>query len=322
MKRLASFLFLLAAAVLLWPVATAKAATFAVAPVFPSNQIDRASGYLDLRVTPGSEQTLHIKVQNQTAASHRYQVAVNRAATSATGVIDYTRHDLPAAKSLAVNIETLLPAVHTVTVAPHKVATVALRLTVPQTPFTGILLGGIRVQQADGADAGQVAYVIGLQLRQTKSLPAAKLRLNQVAATASGSGVTVAAKLENTAATIVNDLSVKAAVTRVGATKVVLHRQASGLRMAPNSVFAFPVVLTPTTLAAGRYEAAITAKAGAKTWHFTRQFSVKAAVTQAATSSTQPATHRGIPLAPWLVAGLIIVLAGLALGVFYLLSNR
>lgn len=303
--------------------------TFQVSPEFPSNQINKKLDYYNLLVAPGSTEKISFLILNSDSGSHKYHVSVNRAGTSSDGDTSYNLHGVKPTTSLKVNIESLFPKPHTYTVAPHSTRRISLALKAPTTAWSGILLGGLRVQQVDNsagssADVGvnsQPAYTIGLQLQATKMLPVytPALQFNGPRVSTKASGTTISALLENPDPILQTGLFVSARAVRNG--KTVLTQDMAGIKLAPNAQMAFPLAKTPKTLKSGKYQLVIDAHNGEQKWHFADDFHVVQPVMKTKTTSTKIQNHQH-QFPAWLVAVLIAIASALGWFIWQLLSHR
>ncbi len=291
----------------------ADSPNFGVAAVLPSNQINRERHYYDLVVAPGSTQTLTLAIQNTDTGTQRFKVSTNRATTSATGTIDYGQHAPAKPKTLGVDIETLLPKAKTYSLAPHTTKQIHLKLTAPKSAWTGVLLGGIRVEKLTGTKVAgsaltvRAAETIPLQLRATKTLPplTPKLTFSGISVHPSANGTQIGVRLTNAVPAITTGVNVHASVYRAHVKKASLQKDANDLKFAPNSEMTLPLSAEPSTLAAGKYRLAVTATKGDQHWHWRKSFTIKSAVTKTKQTATKTAPARATPL--W-VGGLLIAI--------------
>ena len=305
----------------------AASTNFQAAAELPSNQIDKQIHYFNLLVTPGSQQELSILIQNTDSGSHRFSVSPNRAGTNGNGLIDYSKHQQAKPKSLALDIEDYLPKPKVYTVDPHSTRRIKLRLTVPNKSWSGILLGGIRVEELDPNASAQtansrVAYNIAIELQTSKNLPkqTPQLQFNGVQLKERASGDSVNALLENPAPMIQSGLHVNAQIFHRNGNKVVMKRELSGITMAPNSIMAFPITQSAKMLKPGHYRLVIDGNNQSETWHFERDFTIHATVMKTKKTTSQNAQHESFPI--WVVIGLLTIVAGLAVIIWQLKKKR
>ncbi|KRK35443.1 DUF916 and DUF3324 domain-containing protein [Loigolactobacillus bifermentans] len=323
-------------ALLLLPVSGVHAQTlhYSVSAELPSNQVDADLSYFNLKVTPGQQQNLTIRIQNTDSSAHQYRVSVNRAATNINGVIDYTKHNVKQPNSLKANIESMVPQPETVTVPAKTTKNVSLTLKAPQEAFQGIALAGIQVAELDTSASNQkskglsltnkFAYVIGLQVQTQADVTHVKpkLVLHSVKAKQINYRNNVSANLENTQPTIIHKLKVNAKVLKRGSTKAVFHMKKANMSVAPNSAFALPINANNTPLKAGKYTLDLTATAsnGKYHWHFTKNFTIttKTANKLNKTAVDQKHSHNWML---WLIIGLAVLII-ILLGVVIVLIKR
>ncbi|WP_164509428.1 DUF916 and DUF3324 domain-containing protein [Companilactobacillus jidongensis] len=255
---------------------------YTVGADLPDNQIEKSGSYFDLKVTPGQSQNLTIKINNKDSVSHHYEVSVNRGLTNSNGVIDYSTHGSSVNDNLAYNIESLVTSPQDVEVDANTTKLVTVHLDSPKENFSGIILGGIRVQEITATPKAakkgihinnEYAYVIGLELRQNSDKIKPKLNLGDINEKQVNYYNYVAANLINPTPSIIDNLSVNATVKNSSG-KEVYKQNKTGLSMAPNSNFDYLIGSPKQTLKAGTYELILDAKAGTSAWHFDRKFTV------------------------------------------------
>lgn len=298
----------------------AASTDFGVAAQLPTNQIDKKLHYYDLLVTPGSTQDLKLKIQNTSTGTQRFEISTNRAGTTDDGQLNYNQHGATPPKSLAYNIESLMPKTRVVSIEPRTTRTVSLKLTAPTKNWSGILLGAIHVSKLDTTT--RVAYNIGLQLRSTKNLPAqtAQLQFNGVSTKIRATGDTVSALIENPAPRIQNGLGLQAKVYRMKTGQKVMHRELSQATLAPNSVMSFIINKTSKQLASGKYKLIVDAKNGTQNWHFTKQFTViEPVIKSKTTTSASPQKLHNVPTS--LIAILIAIMFALGAWIYWIIRK-
>ena len=121
----------------------------------------------------------------------------------------------------------------------------------------------------------QYAYVIGLQLRESKNVKIKpNMKLHQVKAAQLNYRNYVTANLQNDQPVIMHGLKIKSYITAVGSSKKVMTTNKENLSMAPNSNFNFAMGEGTNQLKAGKYTLHLTAKADEGQWKFTKNFTI------------------------------------------------
>lgn len=312
--------------------ATAKAESlnFSVSAVQADNQVDKQNTYFDLLVKPGEGQDLTVKIQNSDSSAQKYRISINRAGTNRNGVIDYSTHGVKPDTSLKNNIETLVPAPTTVTVPANTTQDYTFHLNVPKNAFSGVLLGGVRVQKVDSSSSknnkgvsikNQFAYVIGLQLHSNEDYVAPDMKLLNVKAKQYNARNYVTANLQNTEPTIMHNLKINAKVNTKGTKDKVMTVSKSDMTMAPNSNFDFPISANGKALKAGKYTLDLTATAekGRYHWHFTKDFIITDKTANKLNKSAVD-TQQGPNYFVWILVAIIVVI--ILLGIIIYLNQR
>ncbi|GEO70228.1 DUF916 and DUF3324 domain-containing protein [Levilactobacillus acidifarinae] len=312
--------------------AHAESVGYTVNAILPKNQDDAAATYFALRMKPNQQQKLAVVITNQTKQTQRFQVRVNQAITNENGVIDYSQSNPTLDQSLKTGIKDIFakPSLPTVTIPGKKSKTVSLKVKMPATQLNGMILGGINVQKlnADEKKAkkgvminNRFAYVIGVRLRESGVNVAPNLKLLAVEAGQTNSLNQVKAQLQNPEPGIMNNLKVKAQVTKQGDSQVILKNEKANMSMAPNSNFKYAIPWGNTQLKAGTYTLTLdaTAKGGYK-WHFVKNFTVtQKQLSKLSNKFNQPQQKSYFW---WFVGGGVIIVALLAVILYLLLKNR
>lgn len=309
---------------------------YTISANLPANQVNTSASYFDLLVKPGAKQNLQVVITNSDSKTHNYNVETNRAETNTNGIVDYNKHGKAKPASLALDIEAMMPKPMKVQVPAKTAKTVTLQLNVPNQSFSGVLLGGIRVAELDTTQAktsgkgltlqNKFAYVLGLQLRQTKDVSGVKpdMTLNKVTATQINNRNYISTYLENTKPTIMRDVRVRTRIYRANSDKVFVKTDKSSMTMAPNSVLAFPTNANEYPLVAGNYKAVVDAWAENSKyhWHFEKSFVISATL---AKELNKTAVDQKKPKTNWMLyilIGLVILILLLLILILILLFKR
>ncbi|WP_179393946.1 DUF916 and DUF3324 domain-containing protein [Lacticaseibacillus absianus] len=282
----------------------AVGAGFTVTPQLPANQLDRAAGFFDLRVTPGVAQPLTVVVANRTATAKRLQAQVVTAYTQVNGVVSYAP-GAPRDDSAQVRLSEIASKPVTFTLAAHQARPVTMTVVPPASGFTGQVLGALIVQDrstyaAGGSAAGfgvrnQFTLAVAVQLQVSLTKVAPHLRLGPVRLGTQATRPAVLAQVQNDRPRLFGQLALTATITPTSGGPAVARRQVHDYAMAPNSHFDF-AVWPAQDLAPGRYWFTLTATAGQATWRFRRAFTVG----QTLSSQAQAAGRQRLWAAGWL----------------------
>ncbi|MFW5438187.1 DUF916 and DUF3324 domain-containing protein [Paenibacillus apiarius] len=266
-------------------VACAGTMNYSVKANIPANQINKNLTYFDLKMSPGSKQTISLTVKNGSTEEVELMIEPNTAITNQNGVIDYSKHEYEKDSSLKHAFSELISPKQKVTLQGNETKEVPFTIQMPQESFDGIILGGFYIYKINQADIteennhiqlkNEFSYVIGVKLSETEKRVRPELKLNEVHAGLMNYRPVVTANLQNTEAVIVNNLEVDARITKEGQQETLYETKESQMSMAPNSNFDFPVRWDGQRLEPGKYHVYVTANDGNQTWEFDKMFEIK-----------------------------------------------
>ncbi|WP_317945315.1 DUF916 and DUF3324 domain-containing protein [Carnobacterium maltaromaticum] len=260
----------------------ANGAEFSVVAILPENQKTKNISYFDFELLPNNEQTIEVEITNGNIKREKtYVVDLNTATTNMNGIIDYTEQNKEKDESLQISIAEIATFDKDITIPAGGTSRVPITLKMPDEKFDGILLGGITVMEVDENDSkeqnqikNRFSYSIGVVLSQGDINPSIELNFLGVDMSQINRRSVISGNIQNSAATVINDLSLDAKIYRKGSRKPMFKRSEVGLRMAPNSNFDFGVETNDQPLKAGTYQMDILASVGENEWFWTKEFEV------------------------------------------------
>lgn len=123
--------------------ATLSVPFFTVKIVPPANQAKGTTiNYFDLRVKPGMKQTLELYVASTAKKSQTITMTPTNAITSAGNILA-SGVKVPPDPSNIIPFTSFGIRNATITLKPKEVKTVKISYTMPETPFDGIMIGGL-----------------------------------------------------------------------------------------------------------------------------------------------------------------------------------
>ncbi len=215
---------------------------FSVTPVLTENQNPEVPSYFDLTVTPNQKQTLKIKIKNNSNESVKYKLYVNTATTNQNGIIDYSIKNFEKDESLKLSLEDCLTLTEQhVDVPANSEKEVPLELSIPETPFDGIALGGITVEPTIEKEANGVNNIftrtLAIQLTETAKEISPKLEGGGVKVSQENLRNNVKFELRNITPTIISKVRADIAITKKGSKNPIIKKTKDQLSFAPNSKF-------------------------------------------------------------------------------------
>lgn len=303
-------------------------ANFVVTPLLPKNQLSTKDGYFNLKVTPGSTQTLKLSVTNPGTTRRELQIIPVNATTADSGTIVYipsNRID-PSAKTTFTKITS--PAV-TVDLAPHQGKTVSFVTKIPKNGFTGEILGGLFVtnpktskastkrtaQNFQLANRYAVTTAVALWCQPNQAVPAkVQLASTKVITNDASTAPVVVAKLRNLAPIAFGELEIKTQVFEKATGHEIVSQTLKNRAMAPNSWFNSEIGLGDKSLAPGKYTLKMQLASGDRHWRFAQDFTLSK--TRAQEHNTRTKSVKKTATTEWywfaLAGGLAVVIGGLA----------
>ncbi|MBD9366693.1 DUF916 and DUF3324 domain-containing protein [Leuconostoc mesenteroides] len=264
---------------------------FTVNTNIPDNQIDKKKTFFNLKVQPKQRQRVTVKLTNTTVNDITVNVSVNSAKTNANGVVEYGKTNIKIDKSLKYPITDLVKYPSNVTVPANSSKEVPFDITMPKEGYDGIILGGIVFQQKDSeamknsssvkgtSIQNHYAYAVALSLKESDKQVVPNLNLLKVNPGQNNARNVINAQLQNDKSILLSNVKVTAKVYARNAKKPVYSSVTRDMQIAPNSSFKYPIALNGTEMKAGNYTLKLdvigTAYDKSKTWHFTKNFTIK-----------------------------------------------
>ncbi|WP_321386769.1 DUF916 and DUF3324 domain-containing protein [uncultured Enterococcus sp.] len=264
---------------------TESGSTFSYEVIQPENQVDSSVGYYNLKLSPGQEQTVQIRLTNPSAVEVAIEVALNGAVTNGGGVIEYGPNKIDNDASLRFPFEEVVSAPEEVVLAPGEEKMLDLVIKMPETSFEGYISGGIRLmrkgqeEETDTMVVNKIAYLVGMLLTQQESTDIENIpedmQFNKVYPATSNYRSAFMINFSNIQPIYVDDMTVEVQITKEGSEAVLYDTKKSQMRMAPNTMIDFPVELNGEAMVPGDYRAKITVKSGkGGLWEWDEAFTV------------------------------------------------
>lgn len=247
-------------------IGTTSEFNFAVNPVIPENQIDKEKTYFDLKMAPGTVQTVEVQLRNDTDQEVVIAPVIASATTNLNGVVEYGENDIEADETLPYDMADLIEVEKEITIPKQSQITLPLKITMPSESFEGVIAGGLTLKETTEENAtadseedqglaikNEYAYVVAILLRQNTAEVAPDLKLLDVGPGQVNSRNTINVTLQNPEAAYLNSLRLINEVKKKGDSDVLYSSDTSRMQMAPNSNFSYPISLEGQRLEAGTY---------------------------------------------------------------------
>lgn len=268
---------------------TGSGLAFTVKTNLPDNQIDKNNDFYQLRMMPNQKQAVTATVYNTTNKSVTVNINVQTAVTSINGTIDYSKTLTSWDKSLKYKLNEIVSYPKRIIIPAGKSQNVTFNISMPNASYKGILLGGITFNQVDDNQStsssnstnikNQYAYAVAIILKESDDQVAPNINLKSVKAGQNNGHNVINVNLQNDQSLLMSNVKIVAKVYAKSGKKPVYTTVNSDMQIAPNSQFKYPVSLQSTPMQPGKYrlELALTGTAykETKTWHFTKNFTIK-----------------------------------------------
>ncbi|RAN86469.1 cell wall anchor protein [Bacillus sp. SRB_28] len=311
------------------PLASAAEFNFGVYTVIPDNQIDKQKSYFNLRMEPNQKQTLTIQLKNDTAADVVIEPKIHSTTTNINGVVEYGPTKDERDSSLPHELGDLIKTDEEITIPAKGSKDLHLHVTMPEEEFTGILAGGITLEEKKASSKNmqetkeglsienKYSYVVGITLQENDEKVKQDLKLHDVKAGQVNARNVIHATLQNPTAAYLNQFELDAKITEKGKDKELYTSKKQGMQMAPNSNFDYPIPLNGEKMQPGTYTLHLKAKSTEESWDFTKDFTIKGE--EAKQLNEKDVSIEG-PNYEWYIVGILfILLAGL---LWFLLWRR
>ncbi|MBW9323980.1 DUF3324 domain-containing protein [Enterococcus casseliflavus] len=243
-------------------------------------------GFYQLAGHPGEQKNIEIRIYNDSDEEIVINAIVNPASTNQNGVPSYSgesEYDV----SLVHRMDEIVFLEKSRFIIPKKSSVVMeAALNFPSEEWFGDILGGIRFTK-ENKDLPQrtvvheVAYTVGILLNRVNDRSIENnLNLNTIKVGQRNYRNYIEANIQNSVASIINDLSIKAQIFEDGKKSPVYEYDASNMRMAPNSNFDFAIPTGDIPIQSGEYILKMFIKADEKEYLFEQTFSINASDAQ------------------------------------------
>lgn len=260
--------------------ALADSNDFSVIPVLPENQNPDVPSYFDLIVTPKQQQTLQVKIKNNSNENVKYKLYVNTATTNQNGIIDYSISDFEKDESMKLSLKDCITLNESVVEVPaNSEKEVSLELNIPEAPFEGVALGGITVEPIAEEDNEGVnnlfTRTLAIQIAESTTAIVPELYGGEVLVSQENLRNNIKFELRNSTPTIISKVKAEIAITKQGDKQPILEQTKEHLSFAPNSKFSLMTEWNGQ-FESGKYVYNIDLKddEGNK-WTFSKEFEIK-----------------------------------------------
>lgn len=258
---------------------------YSILPILPANQLDRGNTFYDLKVKPGTQQTLQLQINNFSQEEQTFILEVHQATTNRNLAIDYSGETVTrsAKEKTAISKIVQLPA--SVTIPGGKAGVVSITLTILEEHFAGVLLAGSQVKKAPTQEqtsglTTEYDYIVGLMLTESDETVAPELAFGGIAPAVITNNAGLQVHLKNTRPMYLNQVHMVGKIYSASdQTTPVITREIKEGGIAPDSDFKIDffngTAGATEPLAAGDYLLKMTLTDGqGHQWQFDESFTI------------------------------------------------
>ncbi len=250
---------------------------FSVTPLDEAE--NEQSSYYDLKVKPGEEKLLKVRVTNGSDHEITISQEANTATTNDNGLTSYENKKSKDSSLKVPFSEIAHFEAKNLKIAKNKTVITNLIIHIPDKKFDGVILGGLRFEnvhakQLEKSDEtvirNNIAYTIGVVLSENEKKIDPKMQLNSVEPIQKNYRTFINFNLQNIAPRIIKELNVDSKVFLLsdGEEKLAYSSEKDNMRMAPNSNFNYGIDTKNTKLVSGNYKLKISGTADGTPFQF------------------------------------------------------
>ncbi|EOH93739.1 DUF916 and DUF3324 domain-containing protein [Enterococcus pallens] len=257
---------------------------FTVEAVKTDTQVDESKGFFFVKVLPGQEQQLTLKIKSTSEEERKVTIKIRDAFTNQNGEIDYDGAEYQRDESLKNSMEEITSvSEETVSVKNKEEKEIIITVKPPKESFDGVKVAAIVVMNAEDTEEQQkglssnYGYRLGLVITEEEEVDysdGSSLNLLQVKPTVHQGKRVIQARLQNPEPKILDSLTVETKLRKKGDKEVLRKRTTNDMRMAPNSQFDFATNWGLDPIEAGTYVLSIKADSGENTWSWEEEFTI------------------------------------------------
>ncbi|EOH94485.1 DUF916 and DUF3324 domain-containing protein [Enterococcus pallens] len=257
---------------------------FTVEAVKTDTQVDESKGFFFVKVIPGQEQQLTLKIKSTSEEERKVAIKVRDAFTNQNGEIDYDGAEYQRDESLKNSMEEITSISEaTVSVKNKEEKEVTITVNPPKESFKGVKVAAIVVMNAEDTGEQQkglssnYGYRLGLVITEEDEVDysdGSSLNLLQVKPTVHQGKRVIQARLQNPEPKILDNLTVETKLRQKGSKEVLRKRTTNDLRMAPNSQFDFATNWGLDPIQPGTYILSVKATSGEHSWSWNEEFTI------------------------------------------------
>ena len=249
----------------------------------PENQVTTGNA-INLKMTPGQKQSIPITLYSVSDKDMTIDLSLNGARTNGSGGLEYGPSNFEKDASMVVDLPEIAKVPESIDLPANQKVTFNLEINMPKEAYSGIVTGGLRFmergQESSESNSGtevvnKMAMLVGVTLFTDESVVEPKLDLLSAEAGLSNYHNSFNLKIANQAPKIMSKLVLTAEISKKGQKDVLYKSFKNLIKMAPNSIMNYPILLDGNLVEAGDYTANVVMEdSEGNEWKWTKDFTV------------------------------------------------
>lgn len=286
MKKNKIFKLIFALAIFFLGAVTSEAANkgigFEVSPIFPSSQIESNLGYYYLETKPGEKQTFEMAIFSSSDKVIEVEPVIENAISLKTGTIGYNSDIKKTHESLKQPItEIVKPESKVIKLKPKEQKNIKFEVTPPEESYEGAKMGRVvirmkREKETQGVKQ-EFQYAVGI-ITANSGQPfndGNKLILDNVKANVTNGTKVIEGEMINPQPKTIENLKVRAYVTKKGDSKKLKEKNIDNFAFAPNSKVDYTIPWGLTNFETGEYTFHFTGKNEFESFDLKKDFKIR-----------------------------------------------
>ncbi len=245
--------------------------------------------YFDLLMSPNEKTSVSLLITNTGSENIRVVVIPTNATTNQQGEISYSRIQSNTSKeaNLLHPFTSLVEKEQTSIIKPNESKSITFHLKTPETPFNGIILGGfvISIDEdfpiTDNSKKEDMVFIKNkyeirkaIRIRENKREVKPIISLGSIDFKSINNSPALTVDIRNEAAVMFGDISIESIIREKRSKKIIKQETITGLEMAPNSIFNFPIFWSNQLITKGDYRLNLKITSGSMMWNLNKDFKI------------------------------------------------
>ncbi|MSD83887.1 DUF3324 domain-containing protein [Lactobacillus curvatus] len=236
---------------------------FEIQRLATKSQINEDLKYFDLKIKPGKQETIKMRIQNFSDHKITVKTAIRNSYTQIGGGLNFTKKTNNLDKSLKTpltKIAQVNKADRVINLGPQEARDVSTTVTMPDDSTSGVIYGDwqfveyMNKKSTDSAVSSNYAYSVGIALRGSRYKVYPELKYSQIKPMLYENHPAMGIELRNIQPMLLQNVTMQAVVSKAGLFSSKHIFKTTKSKIAPNSKITLPISWAYDALKAGKYD--------------------------------------------------------------------